>query len=340
MASRSVMATEEDRPRRRALLAAMAVALAALVPSAGAAEDAREGRPLDRINVVAEATVDGDVVRLGDLARLEGPSAAALAGVEIGRAPAPGATRSFAGATILAILREQVLDLDRVRYRIPTLVRVHRRAQEVSAAALRGIVEEYIQRQAAATDGDMLLRQLDVPAPVGLPIGPFTTQVTPMQANSAAGTTRLLVEFLQNQQVVGSATVTAHLAMLEEVWLARRAIASGEVIAAGDVIAERRDVGALPRGVVTRAEDAVGKAARVGIPVLAPLRHDQLQQPTVVRRGDVVTLIVESSGLRITTRGEVREDAPHDAQVRVWNIASRKEIVGRVVDAGTVSVAF
>ena len=222
MASRSVMATEEDRPRRRALLAAMAVALATLVPSAGAAEDAREGRPLDRINVVAEATVDGDVVRLGDLARLEGPSAAALAGVEIGRAPAPGATRSFAGATILAILREQVLDLDRVRYRIPTLVRVHRRAQEVSAAALRGIVEEYIRRHAAATDGDILL---NVPAPVGLPIGPFTTQVTPMQANSAAGTTRMLVEFLQNQQVVGSATVTAHLAMLEEVWLARRAIA-------------------------------------------------------------------------------------------------------------------
>jgi len=314
--------------------------LAALLPWAAAAEEAEGDRSLDRINVVAEATVDGDIVHLGDLARLEGPSARALAGVEIGRAPAPGATRSFAGATILAILREQVLDLDRVRYRIPTLVRVHRRAQEVSAAALRAIVEDYMQQQATTMDGDMLLRQVDIPAPVGLPVGPFTTQVTPVQANPAAGTTRLLVEFLQDQRVTGSATVTAHLAVFGDVWIARRAIPPGDIIGEGDVVAERRDVAALPRGAVTRAQDAVGKEARVGIPMLAPLRHDQLQQPVVVRRGDVVTLLAESSGLRITTKGEVREDAPRNAQVRVWNVASRKEVVGRVVDTGTVAVTF
>jgi flagella basal body P-ring formation protein FlgA len=99
-------------------------------------------------------------------------------------------------------------------------------------------------------------------------------------------------------------------------------------------------VSGLPRGAVTRPEDAVGKEARVGIPVLAPLRHDQLRAPAMVRRGDVVTLLAESAGLRITTRGEVREDAPQNGQVRVWNAASHKEVVGRVVDAGTVAVGF
>ncbi len=329
------------RAHIRAWLVAMAVALAAGVPWAVAqADDEREARALDRISVLAEATVDGEVVRLGDLARLEGPSAAALADVEIGRAPQPGGTRSFAGATILATLREQVVDLDRVRYRIPNLVRVHRRAQEVSAAAVRGIVEEYMQRQVAAQGGDVLLRQVDVPAPVGLPLGPFTTQVTPIQANPAAGTTRLLIEFLQDQRVMGSTTVTAHLALFENVWVARRAISAGGIVGAEDVMAERRDVSALPRGAVTRAEDAVGKEARVGIPLLAPLRHDQLQAPVVVRRGDVVMLLAESTGLRITTRGEVRENAPQNGQVRVWNAASHKEVVGRVVDAGTVEVGF
>jgi flagella basal body P-ring formation protein FlgA len=322
--------------RRGAAVALLAI----LLPPAAAAKDAPRDRGLDRISVAAEATVDGDIVRLGDVARLEGPSAVALAAVELGPAPAPGAARSFAGASILAVVRERVMDIDRVRYRIPALVRVRRRAQEVSAAALRAIVEDYMQRRAGSTGGDVVLRQVDVAAPVALAPGPFATQVTPVQTNPAAGTTRLLVEFLQDQRVTGSATVTAHVAVFETAWIARRAIPAGVVIGPEDVVAERRDASALPRGAITRAGDAVGKEARVAIPTLAPLRHDQLRAPAVVRRGDVVTLLAESAGLRVTTRGEVREDAPQGAQVRVWNVASGKEVVGRVMDARTVAVAF
>jgi flagella basal body P-ring formation protein FlgA len=139
---------------------------------------------------------------------------------------------------------------------------------------------------------------------------------------------------------VSSVTVTVHIAVFENVYVTRRVIPRGTLVTAEDISAERRDVSTLPRGVITRAEEVVGKEAKVTLPPLMPLRHEQLGAPVLVRRGEVVTLLVESASLRITTTGEVREDAPRGAQVRVINQSSQAEVVGRVVDAATIAVAF
>jgi flagella basal body P-ring formation protein FlgA len=339
MRARGATATIRDRGAIVMMISA-AVAAAAVTVFALGTRAARATAPAARIVVLAEATVEGEVVRLADVARLEGHAAAILADLEIGRAPAPGAVRAFPGAGVLDTLRRADVDLDRVRYRIPAVVRVRRRAQEVSAAAVRAIVESHLRQQGAAAEGEVLVRQVDVTAPVRLPVGPYTSQVTALHGSPAAGTARLLVEFLQDGRVAGSVTATAHVAVFGDVWVSRRAIPRGTTVAADDVTVERRDVSVLPRDAVTRVEEVVRKEARVAIPALMPLRHDQLRAPAVVRRGDIVTLLAESAGLRITTKGEVREDAPRDAQVRVWNLASRKEVVGRVVDEQTIAVAF
>jgi flagella basal body P-ring formation protein FlgA len=79
--------------------------------------------------------------------------------------------------------------------------------------------------------------------------------------------------------------------------------------------------------------------ANVPIAPLTPLSPEQLAPPAVVRRGDVVLLIAETAGLRITTTGEVRQDAARGEQVRVLNVSSQTEVVGRALDGKTVSVS-
>ena len=68
-----------------------------------------------RISVLEEVAVDDDVVRLADIARLEGRAAERLGDLEIGRAPSPGRVRVVPGAGILATLRRSGADLGRVR---------------------------------------------------------------------------------------------------------------------------------------------------------------------------------------------------------------------------------
>lgn len=317
----------------------MALVLAAAVSgnTAGAGQAAWTG---GRITVLRAAAVDGETIRLADVARLEGPLAASVAELELGRAPAPGVMRHLSGANILGTLREHGVDFERVRYLIPPVVRVHRRAEEVSAQAIRAIVEDYVERDLAAGENDITLKGVDVPGAVRLPLGPYEARVTPLQRTPSGGSMRLLVEFLDADRVLASANTVAHVAVFQKVLVSRRTIPRGGIVSAGDVFVERRDVAALPRGAVTRQEDAVGKEAKVSLPALTPIRYDQLVAPAVVHRGDVVTLLVESEGLRITTKGEVREDAPLNAQARVWNLGSRKEVVGRVVDASTIAVTF
>jgi flagella basal body P-ring formation protein FlgA len=146
------------------------------------------------------------------------------------------------------------------------------------------------------------------------------------------------VEILQHDHVVATVPVTAEVAVLEEVVVARRGIARGTVIGPNDVVRERRNVSTLPHGVLTRLEDAVGMEASASIAALTPLSPEQLAPPAVVRRGDVVLLIAETAGLRITTTGEVRQDAARGEQVRVLNVSSQTEVVGRALDGKTVSV--
>jgi flagella basal body P-ring formation protein FlgA len=292
-----------------------------------------------RITVVDEVAVDDDVVRLADIARLEGPAAEKLGDLVIGRAPSPGRVRVVPGAGILATLRRSGVDLARVRYVIPQAVRVRRPGQEIAVATMRAIVDEYLGEAFSQGDRRVTLRRVDVPGPIRIPVGPYLTRVAPDGGAPSAGRTRLVVEILQHDQVVATVPVTAEVAVLEEVVVARRGIGRGAVIAPDDVVRERRNVSSLPRGTLTRLEDAVGMEASVPIAALTPLNPEQLVPPAVVRRGDVVLLIAETAGVRITTTGEVRQDAARGEQVRVLNMSSQTEVVGRAVDGQTVSVS-
>jgi flagella basal body P-ring formation protein FlgA len=293
-----------------------------------------------RITVLADVSVEDEDVYLGDIARLEGPAAQRLLDVKISRAPNPGRTRMVPGASILGTLRRNGVDLDRVRYMIPQAVRVRRVAQEISASTTRAIVDEYIDHTFSEGDRRVTLRRMSVPGGLHIPVGPYLTRITPDSTAPTTGRVRLVVEFLQDDEVVGTVPVTAQLAVLEDVVVTRRGIARGAVIEADDVLREQRDVSSVPRGAITRSEDVIGMQASTSIPALMPLRPEQLAAPTIVHRGDVVMLVAESGGLRITTTGQVREDAALGEQVRVLNLSSQTEVVGRALDTQTVAVGY
>jgi flagellar basal body P-ring formation protein FlgA len=71
------------------------------------------------------------------------------------------------------------------------------------------------------------------------------------------------------------------------------------------------------------------------------LRSDLIEFPPLVKRGDVVLVVAESGGLRITTLGMVKQrEGRRGERIRVENIDSKKSLYGRVLDAKTVKVDF
>jgi flagella basal body P-ring formation protein FlgA len=60
----------------------------------------------------------------------------------------------------------------------------------------------------------------------------------------------------------------------------------------------------------------------------------------LVKRGQIVTLMLEGQGFRITTVGQAGDDARRGDAVRVVNLTSKREVLGRVEGPGLVRVPF
>jgi flagella basal body P-ring formation protein FlgA len=292
-----------------------------------------------RLTIAPEATVAGEEVRLRDVAALDG-DAEALAEVPLGPAPAAGEVRLFDGALVLGTLRRAGLDPRVVTYDIPAVFRVRRAAQEVSETAVRAAIEAFLAERLGPGATDTVLRTVEIPGPIRVPVGSFTTHVSAPAGAELLGRVRLALEFVMDDRPVRTAWVTADLARYGPVVLVRRSLARGEVITADDVEVDRRDLSQVPRDTFTAPADAVGLVVRTPLLPYAPLRREQVVMPATVRRGDAVLLVLDHGGLRITVPGEVRDDAVRGERVHVTNTTSNKELTGRVVDARTVAVDF
>ncbi|MFO1189287.1 MAG: flagellar basal body P-ring formation chaperone FlgA [Alphaproteobacteria bacterium] len=118
----------------------------------------------------------------------------------------------------------------------------------------------------------------------------------------------------------------------------RRPVTAGEIISAADIelvsIRGRR----LPADAVHDAELAIGKAARRTLRTGEPIRVTDIQQPMLVVKKSLITLMVQSPYLTITTQGRALEDGVLGDTVQATNIKSGKTVVGVITGPDTVLV--
>ncbi len=311
-----------------------ALLLLALVP-AGHAAQGGAAAPSGRISVGHAATVEGATVRLADVAVLEG-SAAEFAAVELGPAPDPGGSRHLDGIAILSKLRAAGLDDGTTRYEIPASVRIARAYQDVTADEIRGAVE----RDAVSVLGaGEQLRTVEVGGGARIPPGPYQLRLG--TASGARGARRRVdVDLVQDGDVVASIAAQLEVVARGPVVVLRHAVARGTVLGHADVAVEERELTALPGSIVTAIGDAVGKETRSALSAGTPLSLSALASPLLVHRGDVVTVVIETPGMRLSTPAEALEAGAGGAQIRIRNRTSKQELSGHVVDRGIVLVQY
>ena len=62
--------------------------------------------------------------------------------------------------------------------------------------------------------------------------------------------------------------------------------------------------------------------------------------PPLVKRGDMVVIVAEAEGLKVTAIGEVKSAGRLGERVKVVNLDSDKRLSARVMDNKTVKVEF
>lgn len=202
---------------------------------------------------------------------------------------------------------------------------------EITAAA-----ENYL-RQAAGQDPGHL-------APAAGYLDPrlrLPRCTTPLEASTGPGSK------LSGRVVVGIRCTGAkpwkiylpvHVAVMQNVLIARNSMPRGHLIGPDDVELARRDVSGLVGGYLSQTGDAAGhrlkRAVAQGVVITVPL----LQADVLIKRGQTVTLTARNHSINISMSGKALMDGAANQRIRVENTGSGRVVEGLVRSAEQVEV--
>ena len=312
------------------------MALAALLTlgSAAAAEQVAAPQPQHPV-LKSEATVTGDLVRIGDLV----DHAGIIAKVPIFRAPDLGFTGSVSAADVVEAVRKHALiGLDT---RGVTEVRVTRAARTIPAADIEDTVAHALAAQYnlgplkdITVTFERELRAMYIePSAKGEP------RVVRINYDARSGRFDAALEIPTGAATRGTLRLSGRAQATVEVLMVARPIERGAVLKDADVMVERRPRADVARDVLTERGQAVGLAARATLQPGRPLRGAELMRPEVIQRNDTVTLIYEVPGIKVTVRGKATEAGAEGDTISVLNEQTKRVVQGMVIGPARVVIS-
>jgi flagellar basal body P-ring formation protein FlgA len=314
---------------RSSLLAAALLAASTTFAAAQSGRDAI-AVPVLRPNV----TVTGDLVRIGDVIDNAGPAAQ----IAIYRAPDLGTTGALPTAQVLAALRtHQVIGVDTRDIKEVAVTRLARTidAKEIEQAIATALEHRNGFGDAAnltlTFDRDLQDMRLDASNSGAM-------QATAARVDPRSGRFDVTFE-IENASGAAPAKLRFTGAAVEtfEVAVLTRNVDRGDLLKSSDLVVERRPKAEIGGDAASR-DRAIGMQTRRPMRANQPLKVADLVKPDLVQRDQNVTLIYQSAGLYLTTRGKALDGGTEGDVVNVLNPQSKRTISGIVTGRGQVTV--
>ena len=138
--------------------------------------------------------------------------------------------------------------------------------------------------------------------------------------------------------MLANVPVTARTDARGSVVVTKQAVPRGSVLTADDVAVEERNQRDVPDDALTTPAQAIGMETKVALAAAAPLPRTALAAPVVVKKGELVTVIVETPLMRLSVAGQALEAGAVGSGIKVMNRASKQTVAGRVIEHGVVLV--
>jgi flagella basal body P-ring formation protein FlgA len=287
-------------------------------------------------------------VCIGHVASLSGGTAMLRARIEtldLAERPIRGKTQPLARE--LVAYRIQLAGIDRKRFRIEgaPVVAVSAAASLTDDDFLQAARDALLDRfPGRAADMVVTLAQSpNVQPPALTSRDEVRLEAQPREPSNVPGRCRVDVTVFVNGERLGIVSVLVDVQVYESVAVAARRIESGETLSEANVRFERRMVEAM--GSCLTARDIAGRKARrvlVEGQVIPQAAVETLKadNPILVKSRDLVKIVARVGGMNVTTVGEAQQEGREGDRIRVRNVDSKKEVIGRVIGRGLVDVDF
>jgi flagella basal body P-ring formation protein FlgA len=332
------MLTDRIKPALKNLIVPWSVALLLFGHNVAAlaAEEAT-------VTVKPNVSIRHEQILLGQIADIDTDNPVLREQLEacvVGRAPLPGKSREVDGDYLNVKLKQAGIDITRIALQTPDQIEVTRASRTISEQALADMARRFLEAQVPFDRQRVTIKKIQVSQAVVLPPGDMTYQIALPSKTDFVGTVPLAITFLCNGEFAKKVWAIATVEVLQDVIVARKPLGRYQVIGEDDIHRQTLDLAQLPNNVFTTAEEVIGLRAKRTIDAQTVLTPNMIEAPPVINRGDIVVMIAESGGLRISTKAEAREQGGKGERIKVMNIDSRKYVYAFVVDSHTVKVDF
>ncbi len=210
----------------------------------------------------------------------------------------------------------------------------------LSEREVRSAVTRFLAEKLEGRGWQTTIAQLSFPQGIRLPKGTRELELIAPSSWDGWGPVSLALVVRVNGEIQKNLPLRLQVDARTDMVVATRQLMAGTVLAADDLQLQQRDVAQAGGLQIREISEAVGKKLRTMARSGAPIRSNQLEKVPVVRGGQLVTILAESAGLRISVTGRAKSSGGIGDLIRVENLSSHREIPARVIDATTVEAAF
>jgi flagella basal body P-ring formation protein FlgA len=298
------------------------------------------------VNIIfpAENTVRAERIILGDVATVAPDSpedqklADLLASVDLGPAPGPGRRVTLRRHAVEQRLSSSGVPLAEARLTIPNEVVLTGGGQNTGDSQIRQIVLDYLSRTEPYISGRCELVSLNSATPPVLPEGQVTHRFVPLPSSNP-GYLSGTIYFNVNGKEAARLRITAQVELQMPALVAVRDLPRGHILSEAD-LAESLVPFSQSKGALKEVSQAIGQTLKVSLRVGSPVRDRDLTKTSLVKKGETVTIIAQSGGLKVTALGQAKQDGALGQTIAVINQDSKKTISGKVIGPGMVEVMF
>lgn len=209
-------------------------------------------------------------------------------------------------------------------------------AARQDVAALRGVVEQYLQTQITGQPGQVTITVGALDARMNLPAC-AAPQAFQQPGARAWGKTTVGVRCAT--PTPWTVYIQAQVSVLADYVATAVPLVQGQAIEPPQLVLMKGDLAAMPNGVLTDMAQAVGRSSMVSLQAGVPLRADLLRSKPVVQQGQLVRIVSSGNGFSVSAEARAIGTAGDGQVVQVRTPAGA--ILNGVARAGgLVEVAF
>lgn len=281
-------------------------------------------------------------VTIGELCdiRPEGAESVALAQVRFGPAPSNGHTRVVSRTEIVQAIAASGRDVGGLNFEGAAEVVVQPIAVEVPKQDMLDSATVALQAVLALEGGDVEFQAPSQVRAVLAPPGRRTQELRARLRGDRTGPNNAVVDVdvVVDGESFRKVPLTFTLVRYQPVLKTTSTVRAGTPLGPENVAVVREPLAQAHSLFLGKVDDVTGLIASRNLSQGQRLTLGDTALPSVVHKGDVVTVVLTQGRVKVTARAMANQDAPLGGRITLTNLSSSSQMVGTVTAPGLVVV--